>query len=261
MFIGHVSFAARAVGLTTIEEYAVQALGPSVSEATLTSNQDELTIEIVTAPLASKADARTVAEREAERLWRGIAISKARMLALLERPRWQTSKFTDEHGKELAVELGVPAATLSITGGEIQVLVGGEGPMTEFERALVAPLVPHVQRAWELYETALQVRDEVAQFLAMYAALLVLFPSEEQKDVDAFVEKRQGGRTGWPRGKNPRARCPYYESPYTRIRNRFMHPDPTDSADRWDSVSADARAQLRSLRDLVAFAILNPPPI
>jgi len=168
-----------------------------------------------------------------------------------------STSYSDEHGNGLGTTIYAQAACMTVSAGYPEVYVGGDGPMSDFEHVLGSPRSSRAERAWELYETALRVEDEVAQFLALYSALYALIPS--QRRLDDFIERTQGSRRGWPMSTDPRG-PPRSQSPFTRIRNRFMHPVKNDPGDRWDHVANDARANLRALRAVVAAAIRNPPP-
>jgi hypothetical protein len=156
--------------------------------------------------------------------------------------------------------LYVPAASMTLSAGipTITITPGPDAVQVVRDISAAPSWSPSASLPFQLFERALSESDYALQFLALYAAVVLSLETAgdderepRQQEVDAELMRLDATVSLLP----PEGEKGKPETPFTRARNRLLHPRGRRVS--WSEAKAYAANQLQAFRTLVAKRVVD----
>lgn len=247
---GTVRYSADLIGLLLPETSFPAA--PPVTDVRVKCDGTRAEITVALGRFATEADGSAAAEAAMRRVWGALLVGVPHAFVSVKRPGRAVIAFEPEPKPGVAhataaVAMGLAAdAFVTITPGLQQI---------ERVRSIAASASwnPGASIVFERYVRALGETDQVAQFLALYEVATLAVEVHRGEDEELPQETFDAElRTLDPRIPmlQPEGRAKKNETPFTRARNRLVHPRGRGVT--WEDARSYAAGQLQPFRELVA---------
>lgn len=258
---GTVPYTASLVGLL-LPETTFPARKP-VREVLVECDGKKAELKVLLGPFDSEEVALAAARSEMLRVWGALLVGAADAFTSASEP---IRGLHDLKRRPIPGVVFVSGAGAICSMGEVSISVGVSAQRLQTIRDISTgpSWNPSESLAFRLFERAIREPDAALQFLALYSAMVLSLETRatgedepDQEDVDAELLRLDTAIPLLrPEGDRRRKRRkPRDETPFTRARNRLLHPG--DRGVSWDDAKAYAASQLQAFRLLVAKHVVD----
>ncbi len=248
---GTVTYSAELLGLLLPE--IVIPMTPPVADVLVRCDGSAADITMRLGPFESEQEGRLAAEVAMRRVWGALLVEVPHAFTSAKPPGTPLVRFRRRQTDPNVLHLEA-AVVASATCDATITMTPGPRDLQRVSATAIAPSwTPDESVVFERYERALAETDPVSQFLALYEvatyAVEVQLGEEDevgQQRFDAEIRKLDPTIPDLP----PERKANPNETPFTRARNRLLHPHGRRVS--WPDARSYAAGQVQPFRELVA---------